>query len=233
MAKVLQKNDDARAYQKFAEKIRKAFLEKYYERESGTVGNGGQTQMALALSFGLIPEKEKKKVLDGLVERIEADGYFFDCGVVGLKALYETALQNGISDVIFKMVSQTEFPGYGHWIVQGANTLWQDWDGSMSLNHIMFGSVSEWFFRALAGINPDPEQPGFKHLIIAPVFIDGLDWVQAEHETMYGTIRSGWWREGDAITLKVEVPANTTATVRLPAGERQVPSGSHEFIIER
>lgn len=231
MAEVLQHEEDAKKYGKLAAKIRKAFLREYYDAQSGVVGNGGQTQMALALDFELIPGSEREKVLNRLVERIKADGYFFDCGVVGLDALYETAMYNGISDVIFRMVSQTEFPGYGHWIEQGANTLWQDWDGSMSLNHIMFGSVSEWFYRALAGINPDPERPGFRHVIIAPVFIDDLDWVQAEHETMYGMVRSGWWREEGEITLKIDVPVNCTATVRLPEGERQVHSGNHVFTV--
>ncbi len=81
----------------------------------------------------------------------------------------------------------------------------------------MFGDISAWFYKALAGINIDPEQPGFKNIIIRPRPVGDLTWARAEHKSMYGTIRSSWRKKSDRFTLDVTIPANTTATVYIPA----------------
>jgi alpha-L-rhamnosidase len=101
-------------------------------------------------------------------------------------------------------------------VERGATTLWQNWDGSQSRNHVMFGSIDDWFYKALAGIRYDPKRPGFKHTIIKPTPAGDLTWVEASHTSMYGTITSAWQRDGDRFSLTVEIPANTQATIHVP-----------------
>src|SRR5207302_1934274 len=100
--------------------------------------------------------------------------------------------ENGRADVAYGIVSQKTPPGWGAWLEQGATTLWEQWNGNDSRNHIMFGDVSAWMFKALAGINPDPDHPGFKHFIIKPSFVQGLDWIKAKYDSVRGPIRSEW-----------------------------------------
>ncbi len=221
MSAVAQKEDQSAIFSEKAGKIKKAFNRKYFDRKTNTYGNGGQTSMALALALGLVPEKYLEPVLRGLCSIIVNNDHHFDAGVVGVKSIFNASDDPHYSNIVYQMLNHRDFPGYAWWIDQGANTLWQDWDGSMSLNHVMFGSVSEWFYQTLVGINPDPEQPGFKHVIIKPAFIDDLKWVNAEHEGPFGTISSGWSREGERVILRVQVPVNTSATVYLP-GDFQV-----------
>lgn len=112
---------------------------------------------------------------------------------------------------------QTTFPGWGYWIEQGASTLWESWNGNDSRNHHMFSDISAWFYKGLAGINPDPAAPGFKHVILRPGFVKGLRWINASHESMYGTIGCNWKVNGDEdkLILNVSIPVNCTATLYL------------------
>ncbi|MGK7394181.1 MAG: glycoside hydrolase family 78 protein [Candidatus Cyclobacteriaceae bacterium M3_2C_046] len=217
MAQIIDLKEDAAYYEQLAGKVKQAFNRKYFDQKTGLYGHGGQTPLSEALALNLAPENHKETVLNNLLDKIRQNNYDFEVGVVGLKFLFESLTAMGQAEVVYKMVNQTDYPSYGWWIEQGANTLWQDWDGSMSLNHIMFGSVSEWYFRALAGINPDPQQPGFKHIIIKPNFIEDLQWVNADHDTPYGLVSSSWSRGQDHIMLQLEIPDNTSSTVYLPA----------------
>lgn len=217
IAAILQKSGDHEHYSQMSQNIRKAFNEKYYNEEDASYGNGGQTSLSEALFMDLVPDGKELEVMNTLIENIEASKYHFDAGVVGVKFLFNVLTEYDKAEVIYQMANQKDFPSYGWWIEQGANTLWQDWDGSMSLNHIMFGTISEWFIEALAGINIDPGHPGFKNVIFQPRFVSDLDWASAEHESMYGTISSNWSRNGDEITLNLQVPANSTSSLILPA----------------
>ncbi len=241
MAEISNQLKDVEKYSALAEKVKNEFQKKYYDKKAKLVGNTGQTMLSSSIYMNLIPEKDKKALLNNLLEKIDSANYHFDAGVGGVKALYEALSSNNQEEVIYQMVNKTDFPSYGYWIEQGANTLWQDWDGSMSLNHIMFGSVSEWFFQSLAGINPDPQQPGFKNVIVRPAFVADLDWARGEYESMYGTIKSGWERKGSQVILNLVIPANSTATLKIPAGyllandnqsSVQLPSGQHEFVFD-
>jgi len=118
--------------------------------------------------------------------------------------------------VMYRIANQRTFPSWGYWIEKGATTLWQNWDGTQSRNHVMFGSIDEWFYNAIAGIRPDKENPGFKNIIIKPEFIDDLDWAEGSYDTWRGTVKSKWEKNGQAIDLRIEIPANTTAKVYLP-----------------
>ena len=107
------------------------------------------------------------------------------------------------------------------WITEGATTLWEQWDGNASRNHIMFGHISAWFYQVLGGIMPDSGAVGFKHFIIKPQLLGDMKWVRAQHESMYGTIKSSWEIQGDKFILKIAVPVNTTATVYVPSDKQK------------
>ncbi|MBT30666.1 MAG: hypothetical protein CMO01_13485 [Thalassobius sp.] len=216
IASILKKEDDQSYFETRIPKIKKAFNEKYYDAKTGIYGNGGQTSLALALYFQLVPEADKQKVLDNLLQNIKEHNYHFDVGVVGLKFLYNVLRENGKSEVLYKMVTQKDIPGYAYWLEQGANTLWQDWDGSMSHNHIMFGTVSEWFFESIAGIQVDPERPGMQHFYIKPDLLTALSWASAEHENRFGKITSSWEKKENYTIYNIEIPANSSASFRLP-----------------
>ena len=119
------------------------------------------------------------------------------------------------------MATKTTYPSWGRWLEEGATTLWEQWDGDASRNHIMFGHISAWFYQVLGGIMPDPEAVGFKHFSIKPQLLGDVTWVRAEHESMYGPIRSHWEIRGDKFLLKIAMPVNTTATVYVPSDRQK------------
>jgi hypothetical protein len=101
----------------------------------------------------------------------------------------------------------------------GATSLTESWEAkrTASHNHFMLGHITEWFYKDLAGIGCDPAGPGFKKIVIKPTPVGDLEWVQASYNSPHGRIISHWQRKGDTFTLNVAVPANTTATVHVPA----------------
>ncbi len=117
----------------------------------------------------------------------------------------------------FTGMNQKDFPSFGYNIERGATTLWKTWFGKESHSHPMFGSVCAWFFQGLGGINPDKKTPGFKHTIIKPSVVNDLNFVNATYESVYGKITSEWKVENGNLKLKLTIPANTTATVYVPA----------------
>jgi alpha-L-rhamnosidase len=129
------------------------------------------------------------------------------------------------------MIVQPEFPGWVNWLKRGATTLWEDWKGVNSRNHIMFGDISAWMRQYLAGITPDPENPGFKHFFIRPNPVSGLEWARAGHEAPAGMIVSSWRKSGDSFELGVEVPQNTSADIVMPDGAKhRAGPGKHNFV---
>lgn len=217
MARVLGRAGDAEKYTALADSIRTGANRRFFDRATGLFDNGGQTALSVALHHGLVEPAQEERVLQNLLAEIRRRNGRIDAGVVGTKAVLNVLAARGEDEVAYGMVSTTEYPSWGHWIAQGATTLWQNWEGSQSLNHVMFGSVGEWFYEALAGIRPDAERPGFRLTQIRPPVVEGLDWVRASHHSPYGEIRSHWRRDGDALELEVQIPFNTEALVHLPA----------------
>ena len=129
----------------------------------------------------------------------------------------------GRADVACQVVNQRTFPGWGHMLENGATTLWEHWefsDNTYSHNHPMFGSVSEWFYRVLAGINPAPDAVGFDKIIIRPQPVGDLKWVKASYDSVRGPVVSEWSLENGQFTLRVRIPVGVTASVHLPARDR-------------
>ncbi|MHB8899126.1 MAG: glycoside hydrolase family 78 protein [Thermoguttaceae bacterium] len=219
-AGLLGKADDARKYTALADQIRKAFNREFYKGD-GLYLNGSQTALSCALYQGLVDDSQREAVVTRLAEQVAARNDHLDVGILGAKYLFHALSQNGHHELACRILNQKTPPSYGDWVEKGATTLWEDWQGISSLNHIMFGDVVAWFYQQLAGINADPDRPGFKHVIIRPRPAAGLDHVTASTESMYGTIRSAWKKgPGGSFTLDVTLPPNTTGTVYVPAASQ-------------
>ncbi|MBN1418246.1 MAG: glycoside hydrolase family 78 protein [Planctomycetes bacterium] len=217
IAKLIGKADDAKTYGDLADAIAKAFHREFFDAKSGLYAGGTQTAMSCALYHGLVPAEERERVVANLVANIRSQGGHLDAGILGTKYLIDALTENGRADLVYGMATKTDFPSWGRWLAQGATTLWEEWQGGGSRNHIMFGHISAWFYAALAGIAPDPEGPGFERIIIRPQPVGDLTWARAEHVSLFGPIRSAWRKEGDTFRLDVTIPPNSTATVHVPA----------------
>ena len=155
-----------------------------------------------------------------------------DCGVLGAKYLLNVLLDNGHAEDAYRLVTQKEYPGYGWQIEQGASTLWENWDGGDSQLHIMFGDVSAWFYKALAGIRLDVSKP--RSFVIRPHPVSGVAWAKASSTTVSGRVESEWSRRGDELTMQIRIPANTTGLIYVPGADGprasdEVGSGRYDF----
>ena len=226
-ARQLGKPNDADRWEKLAAGFKTAFNDKFLDRDKGQYSNGTQTSCVLPLAFGLVPDDMKAKIFAHLVYQIEnvTHGHI-GTGLVGGQYLNRVLSDNGRADLCYTIASQRDYPGWGYMVEHGATTIWELWNGNTadpamnSGNHVMLvGDLVIWLNEQLAGIAPDDAQPGFKHIIMRPRPVDGLDFVKATHNSPYGLIASEWHREGDKFDWRIEIPANTTATVTVPAGK--------------
>lgn len=225
-AELLGHHKDMAFYSALAQQIKDAFNARFYNPEDGRYADGGQTSQACALFHGLAESGEREKVLARLKESIAEKENHPWFGILGAKYVPNILTDEGYADLALTMLRQTTYPGWGYWIEQGATTLWETWEGSgYSQNHIMFGDISAWMYKTLAGISPDVSSPGFRHFFLRPQVLHGLTWVRAEHKCMYGLIRSVWRVEGDSIFFDMEIPANTTATICLPGAVDSIEEG--------
>ncbi len=215
-AALLKRDEEAAEYEELAARIRTAF-NGAYAKPGGDYANGSQTALSCALYQGLVPDAEKAQVVERLVAAVHARDDHVDVGILGAKYLFNTLSDNGCHELAYRVATGKTPPSYGHWVEQGATTLWEHWDGHSSLNHIMFGDISAWMYKYLAGIRLDNQNPGFKHVRIHPLPPKDLAWAEGQHESMYGPIRSRWERKGDGLVLNVAIPPNSTGTVTLPA----------------
>jgi alpha-L-rhamnosidase len=215
-AELLGKKDDVRKYTELAASIKAAFNQKFYHADTGLYDNGSQTALSCALYQGLVEPENQARVLANLVAAVEKTNNHIDTGILGTKYVLNTLLEKGRADVAYRMIAQQDEPGWGWWLAQGATTLWEQWNGTESRNHIMFGDVSAWFYKALAGIQPDPQAPGFKHFFIRPNVVGDLTSARGQYDSIHGRIVSEWTLEKGCFKLHVVVPPNTTATVRMP-----------------
>ena len=156
----------------------------------GVYANGGLTAMSAALYHGLCPDHERPRVVANLVQEVAKQRHQMDCGVLGAKYLLNVLLDTGHAEDAYRLVTQKEYPGYGWQIEQGASTLWENWDGGDSQLHIMFGDVSAWLYKALAGIRLDISKP--RCFVIRPNPVGGVAWAKASCMTVSGRVESEW-----------------------------------------
>lgn len=219
-AKLLGKEGDHKKYSVLAEKIKAAFNAKYLNKQTNIYGSGLQTELSAALYWGLVPAELESKVAANLAKRVELDNFHLDVGLLGTKAILNALSENGYANIAYKVAAQETFPSWGWWIVNGATTLYENWDinakSDLSRNHIMFGEIGGWLYKGIGGIKPDEAAAGFKNVSLEPHFVEGLDHFEAVHEGPYGNIIAAWKRNAGMIAWSVTVPANSTATIYLP-----------------
>ena len=218
-ADLLGHQSDAKKYFALADQIKAAYQDYFYKGD-GVYSVGSQTALCFPLFYDLVPESEKGKVVANLVKNIHSKGDHVDTGILGAKAIFNVLSDNNENELVYKMIKNPTAPSYANWLAKGATTLWEQWSGKNSRNHIMFGDISAWFYKNMAGINLDKEIKGneaFKHFILRPRLLDEITWVNTSYDSIRGEIDSSWKIDGSSFTWSVKVPANTTATIYVPA----------------
>lgn len=215
LARRLGNETDAQKYAAQSAAIRTAFNQKFFDPESRQYATGSQCANAMPLVLDLVDEQNRQAVLEHLVNDVQEKGV--TAGDVGYRYLLRALADGGYSGLVYSMNNQTDKPGYGMQLARGATSLTEAWDASRysSQNHFMLGQINEWMFHDLAGIQPDA--PGFKKIIIKPAIVGDLTWVKAGYDSVSGKIESEWRRKGRNLSMRVDIPANTTALIAVPA----------------
>jgi len=236
LAKVLGKMDDMKKYSELAGNIKKAFIEKLVDRQTGKVFSGYQASQVFALYYDLLPADVRKKAFQQLEDQIllENKGHL-TTGIFSTKMMLNYLSDQNRDDLSFIMLNQKEYPGYGYMIDNGATTLWENWQikENYSKNHPMFGSVSEWFYKSLLGIRQSEKSVAFNEIVIKPSVVGDLTWAKGSYHSVRGEIKNSWWKFGDDIHMEITIPANTIATVYLPVLKGETPDiweGNHQLL---
>jgi len=231
IARILGKDADAKEYADLADRVKAAFNREYVTPAGRVLGHT-QTSYLLALAFDLLPESLRPKALEHLVNDIQKRGWHLSTGFVGTPLLAPTLTRFGRTDVAYKLLLQDTYPSWFYPIHQGATTMWERWNsftkehgfgpvGMNSFNHYAYGSIGEWMYATIAGIDLDPAHPGYKHILIRPEPGGSLTSARAELRSVYGRIESRWSVQNGLFRLDLTIPANTSATVILPVRSAQ------------
>jgi alpha-L-rhamnosidase len=238
-AAVLGKNEEAAEYRELEKKIKAAFM-KEFVTPNGRLSSNTQTAYVLALTFDLLPESMRAEAADRLAADVRKFGHL-TTGFLGASGLTWALSDSGHMEEAYMLLNRTEYPSWLYPVTKGATTIWERWDGIKpdgsfqnpgmnSFNHYAYGAIGDWMYSVVAGIGIDEARPGYKHIVIAPKPGGGLTYARASVESEYGLVASGWEIRDGKFALKVEVPTNTTAIVRLPGGRvEEVGSGKWEF----
>ncbi|SDC71273.1 alpha-L-rhamnosidase [Niabella drilacis] len=253
-AALFNRKEDAARYQALAEKIKNAINGKYLNSATGIYGSGLQTEQSTPVYWGVVPEAVKARVVANLAKKVQEDGVQLDVGILGAKAVLNVLSENGYADLAYQLAARNTYPSWGWWIENGATTLYENWKvdakNDASLNHIMFGDIGAWFYKALGGIFPDPKQPGFSNILLKPNFVTGLNAFKATYNSARGPILSSWEKQGDQLRYTCRIPANSTATFFTPApwqprkgyrmpgtpnkdGSYTLPSGTYTILLNK
>ncbi|MDE2125489.1 MAG: family 78 glycoside hydrolase catalytic domain [Armatimonadetes bacterium] len=205
---------DAVRYRKLATSVRAAFCRAFVNHTTGQVANGSQTALSCALYQEMLPRETRGKTAARLVDAVHHAGFHPDCGILGAKYLLNALLDAGHWEIAWRVITQRGYPGWAWWMEQGATTLWESWQGVDSRCHIMFGDISAWFYRALAGITP--AAPGFQRFRVAPCCPVELAWVRSRVPTPFGEIHMAWERRSGQVEAELQVPVGTEAEIAIP-----------------
>jgi alpha-L-rhamnosidase len=226
-AAFLNKTEDAVYFNALAQKVKEAFNKAFLDTKTGVYLNNTQAAYAMAFEFGLVPDDFKQKVADRFVQNIlvEHKGHL-TVGCPGVKWLMQALTHMGRTDVAYTILTQTTRPSWGYMVKKGGTSIWERWDRDTQTpgmngqsQTILAGYLGAWMYQTLGGIAYDPEQPGFKNIIMHPEPVGDLKWVNASFESLYGLIKSDWKCENGLFSWKVTVPPNTRATVYIPAND--------------
>lgn len=222
---LLNKSEDIKYYDDLKKNIREAFNQKFYNEADKTYSNNTITANLLAVMCGLVDEQHKEDVFLNIVNKTKNEyNNHVSSGVIGIQWLMRGLTENGYPDLAYTLATNTDYPSWGYMAENGATTIWELWNGNTadkhmnSKNHVMLlGDLIIWYYENLAGIKSAIDsQPAFKNIIMKPLFINGLDYVNAEYESARGNIISSWNKANNKFSWTIVVPGNSTATVYLP-----------------
>ncbi|MFW6006511.1 MAG: family 78 glycoside hydrolase catalytic domain [Halanaerobiales bacterium] len=246
-AVILNKKEDAEKYRKLQQNIVSAFRREFVT-PNGRIAVPTQTAQILALKFDLVKKEHRSRIIEKLVDLIEENDVHLDTGFVGTPYLCQVLSKNGYHRLAQQLIEKTDYPSWLYQVTKGATTIWEHWDGIKedgsfwsddmnSFNHYAYGSIGDWLYRIVGGINPDIENPGFKKINIKPhpgSLNKGFNYAEVSHQSMYGNISCKWKKvkENNAIQIKVEIPENTSATVILPGARQETLTEADQVISE-
>lgn len=226
-ADLLNKPEDKQEFISLNKNILRAFTTKYLDTERGYYSNNTATANILALAYDMVPDSLRTRVFQNVINTtMDQFGGHVSAGLVGAQQLMRTLTNNGRPDIAYQLATNTSYPSWGYMAKEGATTIWELWNGNTadpamnSGNHVMLlGDLLIWFYEDLAGIKSDDNEVGFKKIIMKPFPVDGLEYVNASYHSIHGIIKSYWKKKGNNFDWNISVPANTTATVYIPAGD--------------
>jgi alpha-L-rhamnosidase len=227
-AGVLGKTDDVTEYSELLKKIKEAFLNEYVT-PNGRLVSGTQTAYVLALNFDMLPENLRKQAAERLVQNVKSYGHL-TTGFLGTPYLCHVISRFGYTDVAYTLLLRKKYPSWLYPVTMGATTIWERWDGQKpdgtfqnpgmnSFNHYAYGAIGDWMYRVMAGLDTYEDGPGYRHSRIQPHTGGGFTNVSAGLQTYYGRLSCSWSVNSDRLTMDVEIPANTTSTVYVPADD--------------
>lgn len=229
-------NDEAE-YNNLVQKVVAAF-QREYVTASGRLVSGTQTAYVLALNFDMLPESQRAQAAERLAENIRSYGNHLTTGFLGTPYLCHVLTRFGYDDLAYTLLLKEDYPSWLYPVKMGATTIWERWDGQKpdgsfqtpgmnSFNHYAYGAIGDWMYRKMAGIDTYEEEPGYRHILIKPHPGGGFSDVKASLMTYYGQVSSDWKISGSNLTLTLEIPVNTRATVYLPStGLNEIREGS-------
>lgn len=222
IARLLGKTEAARRCEQTAEGAKKAYDALFVK--TGSLDTDRQAKLVRPLALGLLDGAEKERAASRLVKAIEHYRHRVGTGFLSTPFLLPVLTETGRTETAYKLLENTEKPGWLAQVFDGATTVWENWEGTLSRNHYSPGAVCQWLFETVAGIRVDGEN----HFLIAPVPGGTLTYAEGCYTSIYGTVKSSWRKDALGVTLTVTIPANTTADIELPDGRKEtVSAGTH------
>ncbi|MDO5422923.1 MAG: family 78 glycoside hydrolase catalytic domain [Eubacteriales bacterium] len=239
ISRLLGKEEEAAHYQEVRKEVFREYNLQFLDNQTGRYGTGSQASQALSLMAGLVPKEYEEKAVKQLRDEVVKRNYAITAGDIGHPFLIAAMMKYGMSDLLNEMTNITETPGYGYQVVNGATTLTEEWDGPNperphgSQNHLMLGSIEEWFYGGLAGLASIRSGLPFDEVLIKPHIAKGVNFCQASMTHPYGKVEVSWKRRGTQAEVTVTVPPNLTAHLESEDGsvKRKVGSGVHTYLV--
>lgn len=233
IAALMNDEDSARVYNGKAEALAARIHQQFLNPDEATYVNREQPYLAMPLLFNITPEPLRAQVLSNLENDILGNhkGHL-NSGMHGTYYMTKYLMQNGRNSLVYTMASKDTYPSWGYMLKNGATTIWEEWDGDNSHIHNTLISIGMWFIQGLGGIRWDENEPGYKHIVINPGVVDGLNYVKSKQHSPYGTIVSNWTRKGGRVEFDITVPPNSRATIVLP-GNESIDVGAGRFKYRR
>jgi alpha-L-rhamnosidase len=227
MAEAIELVEKTAYFNDLAIKIKTAFRENFIDAD-GRIEGDAQACYAMALHYNIFPPEMEKTFEKRMIDKFIPYAGRMNTGFHSTICLMKELVKRGYPEKAYQLLETTQFPSWGYSIEQGATSIWERWDGYVkgrgfqgagmnSFNHYAFGSIGEWMYENILGIQPDYNSPGFRHFILKPLPGGTLNWAKGSFDSFSGKIEAGWTKDGNKFEYSFTIPPNTSATVFIPA----------------